>query len=156
MRSKLYGMLQELAELKTERAALIDRTSGEARSFHVDDANAANIVPIVRKNVAKESTIATDERVREAEAEVARLKAWEREKDRYRLVRWEYGAFAYILKDAEAGGEPPHALCATCYQRGIKSLLQFNGEMQIFKQAWDCPSCKFSLRAGRDALSEVV
>ena len=61
MRSKLYGMLQELAELKTERAALIDRTSGEARSFHVDDANAANIVPIVRKNVAKESTIATDE-----------------------------------------------------------------------------------------------
>ena len=40
---------------------LIDRTSGEARSFHIDDANAANIVPIVRKNVAKETTIATDE-----------------------------------------------------------------------------------------------
>ena len=96
------------------------------------------------------------ERVREAEAEVARLKAWEREKDRYRLVRWEYGAFAYIPKDAEAGGEPPHALCATCYQRSVKSLLQFNGEMQIFKQAWDCPSCKFSLKAGRDALSDFT
>ena len=40
---------------------LIDRTSGEARSFHVDEANAANIVPIVRANVAKETTIATDE-----------------------------------------------------------------------------------------------
>ena len=40
---------------------LIDRSSGEARSFHVDEANAANIVPIVRKNVAKETTIATDE-----------------------------------------------------------------------------------------------
>ena len=40
---------------------LIDRTSGEARSFHVDEANAANIVPIVRGNVAKETTVATDE-----------------------------------------------------------------------------------------------
>jgi transposase-like protein len=40
---------------------LIDRTSGEACSFHVDEANAANIVPIVRANVAKETTVATDE-----------------------------------------------------------------------------------------------
>ena len=40
---------------------LIDRTSGEARSFHIDEANAANIVPIVRANVAKETTVATDE-----------------------------------------------------------------------------------------------
>ncbi len=40
---------------------LIDRSSGEARSFHVDNANAANIVPIGHANVAKESTIATDE-----------------------------------------------------------------------------------------------
>jgi transposase-like protein len=40
---------------------LIDRSSGEARSFHIDNADSANIVPIVRKNVAKETTIATDE-----------------------------------------------------------------------------------------------
>jgi transposase-like protein len=40
---------------------LIDRSTGEARSFHLDDANAANIVPIVRKNVAKETTLSTDE-----------------------------------------------------------------------------------------------
>jgi transposase-like protein len=40
---------------------LIDRTTGEARSFHIDEANAANIVPIVRANVAKETKIATDE-----------------------------------------------------------------------------------------------
>ena len=40
---------------------LISRTSGEARSFHIDDANAASIVPLVRANVAKETTVATDE-----------------------------------------------------------------------------------------------
>jgi transposase-like protein len=40
---------------------LIDRTTGEARSFHIDNAGAANIVPIVRANVARETTVATDE-----------------------------------------------------------------------------------------------
>jgi transposase-like protein len=40
---------------------LIDRSSGEARSFHIDNADSANIVPIVKANVAKETTIATDE-----------------------------------------------------------------------------------------------
>ena len=40
---------------------LVDRTTGEARSFHVDSADAANIVPIVRQNVARETAIVTDE-----------------------------------------------------------------------------------------------
>lgn len=40
---------------------LIDRKSGEARSFHIDKADAANIVPIVRQNVERETAIVTDE-----------------------------------------------------------------------------------------------
>ena len=40
---------------------LMDRTTGEARSFHIDKADAANIVPIVRQNVARETAIVTDE-----------------------------------------------------------------------------------------------
>jgi transposase-like protein len=40
---------------------LIDRTSGEARSFHIDNADAANIVPIVRQNIARETAVVTDE-----------------------------------------------------------------------------------------------
>ena len=39
---------------------LVDRT-GEARSFHVDRATGASILPIVEKNIAKEATIATDD-----------------------------------------------------------------------------------------------
>jgi transposase-like protein len=40
---------------------LVDRTSGEARSFHVDQVDAFAVVPIVRQNVAREASIATDE-----------------------------------------------------------------------------------------------
>ena len=40
---------------------LIDRNSGEARSFRVDRVDAFAVVPIVRQNVARESAMATDE-----------------------------------------------------------------------------------------------
>jgi ISXO2-like transposase domain len=39
---------------------LVER-GGKARSFHVDKATAADIVPIVQKNIAKESRLMTDE-----------------------------------------------------------------------------------------------
>ena len=39
---------------------LVER-NGEARSFHVDSATIANITPIVRKNVSRESRLMTDE-----------------------------------------------------------------------------------------------
>ena len=39
---------------------LVDR-NGEARSFHVDDTRATNIVPIVKANISREARLATDE-----------------------------------------------------------------------------------------------
>src|ERR1700730_8127745 len=41
--------------------SLIDRESGQVRSFHVDGTSAADIVPIVKANVAKETAMMTDE-----------------------------------------------------------------------------------------------
>jgi transposase-like protein len=41
--------------------SLVDRTSGQVRSFHVDNTSAADLVPIIRANVAKETAIMTDE-----------------------------------------------------------------------------------------------
>ena len=92
------------------------------------------------------------ERIRELEAEVARMKAWGTEKQRYELKRWGDAAFAYVLKEAEAGGEPMHAICPGCYQRGVKSILQSNGEMQVHKHAWNCSVCKTSVKASQQAM----
>jgi transposase-like protein len=41
--------------------SLIDRESGQVRSFHVDGVGAAQLVPIVKANVAKETAMMTDE-----------------------------------------------------------------------------------------------
>src|SRR5690606_25053117 len=45
---------------KNTVVTLVQR-NGEARSFHVDRTRAADIVPVVKANIAKESTVATDE-----------------------------------------------------------------------------------------------
>jgi hypothetical protein len=64
------------------------------------------------------------QRVRDLEEEVATAKAWEAEKERYQLQEFPAGAFAYVLKADAAGSEPPHRICASCYQDGHKSILQ--------------------------------
>jgi hypothetical protein len=71
---------------------------------------------------AEQFTLA--QRVRDLEAEVTKAKAWEAEKERYQLQEFPTGAFAYSLKSEAANGEPPHRICANCYQEGHKSILQ--------------------------------
>ena len=41
--------------------SLVDRESKQARSFHVDGTSAADIIPIIKANVAKETAMMTDE-----------------------------------------------------------------------------------------------
>jgi transposase-like protein len=41
--------------------SLIDRKSGEVRSFHVEGTRAADLLPIIKANVAKETAMMTDE-----------------------------------------------------------------------------------------------
>jgi hypothetical protein len=93
--------------------------------------------------VANDERTALVQRVGELEKEVARLKAWEAEKERYELKELYRGLFAYILKEGKEAGEPPHALCANCYQRGIKSFLQGSGHPIVHQHFWSCQVCGF-------------
>jgi hypothetical protein len=81
------------------------------------------------------------------EKEVANLKAWNAGKDRYELVAlFDSGLFAYIPKEGMESGEPPHALCAKCFQHTIKSVLQSNGDRDVHRHEWFCPECGFRAR----------
>jgi hypothetical protein len=62
------------------------------------------------------------ERISTLEKEVAGLKAWEAEKQRYELKPLGTGV-AYAVKQEAQGTEPPHQLCANCYAAGKKSFL---------------------------------
>jgi hypothetical protein len=57
-------------------------------------------------------------------ARVAELEAWNADKKRYKLTDLGRGKSAYTLKEGMENGEPPHHLCATCYNEGHKSIMQ--------------------------------
>ena len=57
-------------------------------------------------------------------ARVAELEAWDADKKRYKLTDAGGGVMAYSLKEGMEDGDPPHYLCAACYNEGHKSNLQ--------------------------------
>ncbi|HEX4106394.1 MAG TPA: hypothetical protein VHX92_09205 [Rhizomicrobium sp.] len=98
------GILTEIADLQT---ALIEVQQGIM--------------------AANQTHTADIDRIRELEKEVATLKAWGTEKERYELKQIDAGYVAYMLKPSERGGDPPHWLCATCYSNGQKAFVQAQG-----------------------------
>jgi hypothetical protein len=65
-------------------------------------------------------------RVRELEAEKAKLQAWETEKQRYRFKDFGGHTFAWELKpEAATADNPVHLICPTCFEQRRKSPLQF-------------------------------
>ena len=75
---------------------------------------------------AQQQQFALLETVRELKEEVARLKDWETEKERYDLqeIPSFHKPFAYALKPEMQGSEPPHYVCANCFYDGKVKILQ--------------------------------
>jgi hypothetical protein len=91
--------------------------------------------------------------VSDLEKQIADMKTWEGEKQRYVLKAVDSGAFVYPLKAGMENGEPPHWLCANCYENGKKSILQAAGPPATsgpegMKIAWKCVVCSSVARVG--------
>jgi hypothetical protein len=80
-------------------------------------------------------------RVSELEAKVAGFEKWETEKERYRLTDFGGNSFAHALKPEAANGEPPHRICANCYEKRQKGILQFKFRNARGRESWKCMSC---------------
>jgi hypothetical protein len=111
--------------------------------------NAAVIELQERILAAQQAQSALTERIRQLEEEVAGHKAWDAEKNRYKLTDYGGGTFAYELKESEANGEPAHKLCAKCYQGGQKSILQFEHVSSNQQKVYLCQSCNKQLFLGK-------
>jgi hypothetical protein len=97
---------------------------------------------------ANEERTALIERIRELETQVAGVKAWDAEKDRYEKATVGEGAFAYVLKPSMRGTESPHYLCANCYSNSKASVLQHEWFPGPFGHILACPACKTKLFLG--------
>jgi hypothetical protein len=101
-------------------------------------------------NVAQSALL---ERVRELETEVAEVKAWETEKQRYQLADVGLGSLAYVLKPEAQDAEPVHTICPGCYQKRKKSILQHDTELGF--ALLTCHECRTKLRVERRSVSPV-
>jgi hypothetical protein len=80
-------------------------------------------------------------RVGELEKEIAQVKAWEAEKQKYELKELKPGNFAYTITDSMRGSEPTHHICANCYSNAFKSILQNEMRFPGRCDVWACHSC---------------
>lgn len=96
---------------------------------------------------AREASTSDAQRIRDLEQAIVQFKDWEAEKQRYRLTAVDPGAFAYTHKPGMEDGEPPHWLCAGCFEKRQRSFLQTRGHVmpdgrRLDKARWGCNSCK--------------
>ena len=74
---------------------------------------------------------------------LAEYDQWEKEKTKYVLRQLPSGGFVYALDPAQKPSDPPHWICAHCYQDHCKSILQTAGiETGERTHLWVCPRCK--------------
>ena len=82
--------------------------------------------------------------IRRLKEEIACVKAWETQKQRYQLTQFRSGpGVVYSLKESMSNSEPPHWICTKCYEDGKRMILQpatINGFIHIV-----CPSCKLDI-----------
>lgn len=135
------------------------KTAGEIAKAMVDLGVAQSVKPELAKLngeiltaqgfalAAQSDQFAMAGRIRDLEEELMRLKAWDAEKQRYELKDLGKGFFAYAPKEGMERGEPLHALCANCFQNGVKSILQCNGSVQVHDRSWGCPRCGTSFKS---------
>lgn len=116
----------------------------------INDATIRNgaIIELQEKILAaREAQSALLERVSELEKEMANFKTWEAEKQKYEMKVLTPGSIVYALKAQIQGAEPPHYICAHCYEEGKKSLLQRKranivaAEHFGAKDTYICPRC---------------
>jgi hypothetical protein len=87
------------------------------------------------------------EEIRALKEEIARVRAWDTQKQRYKLVQpWSAGV-AYALKESMSNSEPPHLICTNCYEGGRKSILNPTTDSHGWV-SYACPVCKSQIPTG--------
>jgi hypothetical protein len=97
---------------------------------------------------AREAYTAQLDEIRALKTEMADLKTWGREKERYELKSVGAGGMAYMLKPDARGTEPPHWLCPNCFSQGKKSFFQGSPSTVGLHRMYVCSGCKGNLLGG--------
>jgi hypothetical protein len=128
------------ASLDILKAMVTLRDEEAFRSKSIELQN--TITDALEKSIeAREAYAKQLDRVRDLEAEIARLKAWEVEKQNYEMKKCGEASVAYMLKPEARGKQPPHWLCPNCFENGRKSILVATGKQPSRLWLFKCTTC---------------
>lgn len=145
--STIAAVMASFKALKDLAAAMIDLHDGRALALKVREFNGILIdTQTLIFTVNQERSVLID-LVRDLKEQIAAIEKWDAEKQRYELESMAPGSFAYAIKTAMQGVEPPHQICAHCYQLRKKSILQRvpdspHATMFGRTDTCFCPDCK--------------
>ena len=89
-------------------------------------------------------------RCRALEEEIARARDWQTETTRYILRRVD-GGVVRQLRSSHASEDPPHWLCANCFEEQRKSYLQKDPKTLGGRHIWKCPRCSTAVMVDQGA-----
>lgn len=122
--SAIGAALTSFSTLKNIAQTMIGLHDVQALQTKVIEFNSAIIDAQTKIFLVNEERTALLERIGALEKEVADLEAWETTKDRYELKNTKGGGLAWFLKENAQGSEPPHEICAKCYEERKRGFLQ--------------------------------
>jgi hypothetical protein len=145
--SAALSSLQTATELAKGLLGARDRGVIEAAVTELREAIVSAQSSAVKANGEQ---MALQQRVREMQARLAEFEDWDREKKRYRLTDIGGGTFVCVLRPEMADGEPPHRICAQCYQKRQKGILQSHGMFSGGREKVSCQACDKETMLGRN------
>lgn len=134
--------LKTMAEVQTKTAELNQMILAAQNDLFAANATHASLV----------------EEIGELKERLLRMESWDAQKKRYKLVAVSAGATAYALQKSMSDGEPPHYLCANCYENGKRSILNAGHSMRAlggYTVVLICtaPTCKATMDTGALSIS---
>lgn len=139
--SAIAGTVSALKGAMDIAKAMIGLSNAQAIQVKVIELNAIILDAQRSAFSANEERAALIEKISQLEKKLAGVEAWETEKQRYKPVDAGDGNIAYILKPTMRDGEPPHYICANCYQQGKASILA-HMHTHGMGDLLTCPLCK--------------
>jgi hypothetical protein len=151
----MVTMLEIKAAYDSAKAAL--QIAQGINSLNSETEKNAAIIDVQRNVVdAQRGLSSALETIDQLEREIARLKEWAKEKERYELRAIGDRAVAYAEKASIENPTTPHWLCQPCFDKSEKSAMQFQnvvspiGGLGMFG-VWRCNRCHADVLTPRHA-----
>ena len=147
--SAIGAALTSLNTMKNIAQAMLGLHDVQALQAKVIDFNNAIIDAQTKIFLVNEERTALLQKISALEKEVADLEAWETTKNRYEMKNTSGGGFAWFLKKDAQGSEPPHEICAKCYEEKKRNILQPkqpSAAAGMLPELY-CPACKTRILA---------